>query len=296
MRRRPSITLHAPLACLALLAGLVSGCDRRSAPAAADLHAATRPAQAVRRLAQYLRDDDLAGFARASVPPALHARLDTAWREGRSRWPLSEWPLGARLPQTLQALATPDAPARLQASFDRQFAGADRELKAAAATLGVFGVNYVQREGDYSPAQRGHYAQVVQALSRWAMRAPLGERVHAPATIAQLTAAARATRLNTPDAFAAAGMQGALRQLGPFFASSKAVLRRYGLDLDGSLAALQATLLQQTGDRAEVRLRYTLAGRQIDTVIALERHDGRWYPSDGLRRAEAAARQPAAPR
>ena len=65
---------------------------------------------------------------------------------------------------------------------------------------------------------------------------------------------------------------------------------------DGSLAALQATLQQQTGDRAEVRLRYTLAGRQIDTVIALERHDGRWYPSDGLRRAETAARQPAPPR
>ncbi|HXH01140.1 MAG TPA: hypothetical protein VNI56_02965, partial [Xanthomonadaceae bacterium] len=207
MHRRSSITTHAPLVCLALLAVLASGCDRTPTPAAADRHAATRPAQAVRRMAQYLRDDDLAGFASASVPPALHARLDTAWREGGSRWPLSEWPLGARLPQTLQVLATPEAPARLQASFDRQFAGADRELKAAAATLGVFGVNYVQREGDYSPAQRGHYAQIVQALSRWAMGAPLGDRDRAPTTIAQLTTAARATRLNTPDAFAAAGMQ-----------------------------------------------------------------------------------------
>ena len=83
-------------------------------------------------------------------------------------------------------------------------------------------------------------------------------------------------------------MQASLRKLGPFMATSKKALATYGLDLDDSLSGLQASLQQQTGDRARVRLRYTLGGTDIDTVVGVERRGGRWYLSDYLRHAEAA--------
>ena len=65
---------------------LLPGCQRQApSPATgAETGAATKPAQAVRQLTAHLRDNDLQAFARDAVPPALHAQLETAWREGRT--------------------------------------------------------------------------------------------------------------------------------------------------------------------------------------------------------------------
>jgi hypothetical protein len=73
------------------------------------------------------------------------------------------------------------------------------------------------------------------------------------------------------------------------FGAFKVCLRDYGLDLDQSLDGMQLSLERQDGDRALVRLRYPLAGRTIDTLVAVERVDGHWYLSDFLRHARAAA-------
>lgn len=248
----------------------------------------TRPAQTVLLLTRHLHDNDLEAFTRDAVPPALHAQLQTAWREGRTRWPLQELPFDERLPQLLAALAAPGSEARLQQVFDRQFAGAHAEIKAAAGALGLFGVQYVQHDGDYSTAERAHYAQFVAAISRWGASAPLGDSKLARRAIPRLARAARAVGLVSEADFANTGMAPSLHRLSAFLGTGKQVLALYGLELDDSLAGLQATLQSQTGDTAKVRMRYTLGGEPIDAVVDLERRDGRWYLSDYLRHAEAA--------
>lgn len=250
---------------------------------------ATKPAEAVRLLTQHLHDNDLEAFARDAVPPALQPQLERAWREGRTRWPLTELPFDERLPQLLASLSAPGSEKKLQQVFDRQFSGADAELKAAAMSLGLFGVQYIRSEGDYSDEERQHYAQFIQAISQWGLSAPLGDPQRARRVIPQLTTAARRTGLASEADFRKAGMQESLRRLGPFVATAKKALATYGLPLDDSLSGLQASLQQQTGDHARVRLRYTLGETDIDTVVAVERRGGRWYLSDYLRHAEAAA-------
>lgn len=283
-----AIRLAAGLWWLAAVILLLTACQREPAstpPAGGDN---TRPAQAVLLLTRHLHDNDLEAFARDAVPPTLHARLKIAWREGRTRWPLEELPFDERLPPLLAALSAPGAEARLQQAFDRQFSGAHAELKAAATALGLFGVQFVQHDADYSAAEREHYAQFIAAISRWAAEAPLGDPRRARQAIPQLAQAARATRLASEADFAAAGMAESLRRLGGFVAAGKAVLAGYGLALDDSLDHLQATLQAQTGDTAKVRMQYTLGGQPIDAVVDLERRKGRWYLSEYLRRAEAA--------
>jgi hypothetical protein len=264
---------------------LLAACQRDAAPPVAGT--TTRPAQAVRLLARRLRANDLAGFAQAAVPPALHRRLDAGWRDGRSRWPLDEVPLDERLPQMLGTLSAPGSEARLQATFDRQFARADKELKAAAVSLGQFGMQYVRNEGDYSDAERQHHLQDIAALSRWGMTAPLADPPRARATILELARAARRTGIAADEDFGTLGIDASLTRLGPFLAVLKRGFARYGLDLDATLDRMQATLLDQTGDTARVRLRYRLGEGDVDTVLALQRIDGRWYLRDYLRRAEA---------
>jgi len=270
---------------------LVAGCQRTPTPE--PTLAVSEPAAAVQRLAGHLRDNDLIGFARDAVPPAQYAHLETAWREGRSRWPLTELPLDEQLEPLLATLSAPDSERSLQQGFNRNFANQDKDLKDAARSLGSFGVQYVKREGIYTAQERAHYAQVITALSEWAAQAPLSDPKRGAVAIPKLAAAARKTGLTSEQALREAGMSESLRRLGPFFAQAKATLASYGLSLDRSFSGLRTELVEQKGDLAQVRLHYPLGKREIDTVVALQRLEGHWYLADHLRHAEQALATPA---
>lgn len=281
---RPAYPLPALLAALLLLAA--AGCDpgQRIAPGAA-----TEPVQAVALLSQHLRDNDLEAFARDAVPPPLRAPLAAAWRTGRTRWPLDELPFDQKIPGIVATLSAEKADVQLRRSFDHQFANANKEIRAAASALGLFGVKFMQSDDTLSAEERGHYAQLVSAMSEWGASAPLGDPKRGRAAIARLTLAARQTGLREEADFPRLGMDESLRRLTPLIAALKDTLRSYDLDLDQSLDAMTLSLESQEGDRAQVRMRYRLAGKAIDTVVAVERIDGHWYLSDFLRHARAAA-------
>ncbi|WP_407353243.1 hypothetical protein [Luteimonas sp. R10] len=275
----------------AALAGATTAC-KREPPATAAPAAAARPVDAMLLPARHLHDDDLVAFARDAVPPALHARLEAAWENG-SRWPLDELPLHERLPDLLATLAEEGSEARLRQAFRTQFAGADGELRGAVETLGLFAMHYVQNDEALDENERERRMQLIDALGRWGLDAPLADPARADAAIARLATAARATGLHDREAFAAAGMEDALRRLSPFLAEVKRVLADYGLDIDASLSGVDAGLERQTGDSALLRVRYEVAGHPVDTRIEVERQGERWYRSDYLRHAEASARIPA---
>jgi len=268
------------------LAVLAGGCDRNGP--SQDTPPAM-PVQAVQQLVDDLQRDDLAAYARHAVPPELHARLEAAWAQGRTLWPLTELPLEQKFQGFLTALAEPRSEQKLLATYRRQFAGADTEIRTAATTLGLFTAQYVANESAYSEPERDHYRQLIAALTHWGQRAPLGDPVRARRMVPQITLAARATGLGGRDGLRQAGMERSLQRLGPFFVRLEQGLAQYGLDFDKALSGMQVTLAGQTGDQARVRLQYTLAGQPIDAFVLMERRAGRWYLTDLLRRAEAEA-------
>ena len=257
----------------------------------ARVEAATRPIDAAYVLRDRLLAHDGAGFARLAVPADLHARLATGWKDGRSRWPLDELPLDAKLPGMLATLQAPGADKALMATFRRQFAGADRDIDQAIRTLALFGGEYVQNDGDYTPEEREHIGQAIIALQAWGLQAPFADKARAQRFFTALTAAARRSGIEGKAgtaAFGKLGMRASLTRLSPFLATLLAQLRQqYGLDVDASLRALKVTLLQQTGDTARLRLQYPLAGREIDAVVPAVRIDGHWYLADFVQRADA---------
>lgn len=283
----PPSKFHTIGLCLLLA---LTACKRAPVPAPAA--PASEPEAALRQLAQHLHDNDLQAYAQAAVPAATYAQLETAWREDRSRWPLTELPLDDQLQPLLAALAAPDAERTLQQGFKRNFANQHKDLKDAAHSLGQFGVQYVKREGVFTDEERAHYAQVIQALGAWAEKAPLGSPKLGNAAIPPLVAAARKTGLATDQAFHDAGMGGSLQRLAPFFAQAKVTLADYDLSLDRSFAGLRTELVEQKGNQARVRVHYPLAEREIDSVVTMERRNGRWYVSDTLRHAEQALAVP----
>jgi len=294
MRNRTMLAIGCWL--LLALAGCRGGDTPASTATSTRPSGATTPAEAVLLPTRDLRGNDLAAFARDAVPPALHARLESAWRAGRTRWPLDELPLGAKVPAILGALAAPGSEAKIGRDYDRQLAGAGGELRSAALALGLFGDKYLANEGDFSTDERAHYRQLVAAASRWAAGAPLSDPKRAHAAIARLATAARTTGLRSDADFARLGMDDSLRRLSTFESVLKNVLAGYGLDLDATLAGMRASEVERDGDHARVRMQYRFGGRDIDAVIGVERRQGRWYVADFLRHAEAAAGPATAPR
>lgn len=262
------------LLCLLVAGAWLAGCKRDAALQPA---AHSEPAAAVKQLAVLLHGNDLVGYARSMVSADQYVRLELAWREGRSRWPLSEFPLSGELPALLASLSRANAEQALLKDFDAQLAGQHDGIRQTAQSLGAFGVQYLRSQSGYDPQLRSHYVQWVTALSNWAAAAPLSERKHAQAAIATLTAAVRASGLDGEAALQATGMEESLRRLGPVLAALKSVLDSYGLPLDTSLDRLQTSLIEQHGDNARVHLQYPLGEQLIDTSTGLIRRQGRWY-------------------
>jgi hypothetical protein len=60
----------------------------------------------------------------------------------------------------------------------------------------------------------------------------------------------------------------------------------YGLDIDASLAGVQAKVLSASGDSATMEVSYPLLGKSVHFEMQLLRRKGRWYPADTVRKAE----------
>jgi len=262
---------------------------------------AAEPVAAVQAMAQRLAEDDLLGYAKLSVPPSQYQRLQQAWADGHSQWPLTELPLGDQLLPMLAALRRPGASAELQRSFDRQLAGQSGAVRQAAQSMGNFGVQYLRHQKGYTPSQQAHYIALVEALSGWAQGAPISDRARARSSIAALVGAATQVGFEDDAGLQAAGMEGSLQQLAPFIHTLKAVLASYGLGVDEALRSIRGEVLSLEGDNALVRLQYDLAGRELTLQLPLSRREGHWYltrtlaDTDAILRQADAARAAAAP-
>ena len=284
------------LALAAMLATAVAGCGKppASSPTAANAGCvqADTPEAAVTLVIDALRNDAPETIPCRAVPPAMQDKLELAWREDRSRWPLAELPLSSKFPAVLAALNGPAAETKLRLAFDHQFAGQTTELQSAARGLGLFAVRYIQKESSYQPDQRAHYANLIVALSDWSSHAPLGDRTLGHQAVSLLVAGASASSIHDDAGMHAAGMRGALRGLTPLYRSAKQALALYGLSLDDVLSSVEVSPKDRNGDRARVHVHYLVHGEPVDSDIAVERRDGHWYLGSMLADAEAALAPP----
>lgn len=281
------------LACAALLACSPDPVPDAGSPLPVVRAGAATPAEAVSGLLDHLRHNDLAGMAEAALPADLHAELDAAWRRGDSRWPLTELPLDDNIPKLLSALSQPQAETKLNVVFTRQMSGQTRALQEAARGLGVFGKEYLGREGDYNADQRQHYTQLIDASAGWAAQAPLGDPGRGKQSIGLLVKGAERSGIGGDEDFNQLGMSESLKALTPLYIAIKQMLGLYGLGVDATLAGVKIETVEQDGDQARVQVKYELAERPIQTVMQAVRINGRWYLADHLDAARDSLGEPA---
>lgn len=267
---------------------LLIGC-RAEEDAPPPARPAPTPEAAVHRLLDDLRRDDLGAYAVHALPPDLYARTDAAWRAGHSRWPLSELPLARHLPRAVDTLSAPGAETLLRSGYRKQFAGEHAEVRSAARTLGLFAGQMLERDAAMPAAERAHRRQLLAVLVAWGEDAPLADASRIEPLLPTLVRAAKATRLEGGQAaWSQAGMHRSLTRLRPALRALKRGLATLGLDVGTALRSARVESVWTRGDRARLRLRYPLGGREIVADLDLERRPEGWFLVDSLRHAQAA--------
>jgi hypothetical protein len=266
---------------------------RRSAQAPGD------PVAAVQGLARALRDDDLVRYSQLSMPPELHKRMEQRWHEKLLAAPPPTPAQQKDYARWIERLTAPDAEAKLYARFDARMKRFEPEIAAQwplmQATGGIFINGLIKANGKLTADEKEHAKAVGEALLAWLKPELITDRVRAKKAIAVLSKAARELDLPTLADTRKLEMLPTLEKGGEVLRAIKDVALVYGLDADASLAAVQARVLEASGDSATMEVSYPLLGKTVRFQMELLRRDKRWYPADAVLKAELELARPLAP-
>ena len=284
--------LLARLLLLAALLGLLAlpaGC-RRQAQAPGD------PVAAVKGLAKALRDDDLLRYSQLSMPPELRKRVEERWHQ---RLALAAPPTEAQqkdYARWMQRLTAPDAEEKLYARFDQRMKKIEGELGSQwplmQATGTIFLNGLIKANDKLSAGEKQHAREVGGALLSWLKPELVSDRERARQAIAVLSKTARAVDLPTLADTRKLEMDESLEKGGKLLKAAKRIAAIYGLDLDAALASVDARVLSAQGEQATMEVSYPLFGKTVRFEMELLRREGRWYPADAVRKAEADLAKP----
>jgi hypothetical protein len=258
------------------------------------------PVAAVKGLAKALQDNDLLRYSQLSMPPELRKRVQQRWHD---KLKLAAPPTQAQqkdYAHWMQRLTADDAEAKLYARFDKRMKKIEGELGSQwplmQATGGIFLNGLIKANDKLSEPEKEHARAVGSALLAWLTPERVADRARAKQAIAVLTDTARDLDLPTLADTRALEMDESLEKGGELLAAGKKISRIYGLDLDASLAGVEAKVVAAQGDSATMEVSYPLLGQTVRFEMELVRRDKRWYPADAVRKAEADLAKPLAPR
>ena len=285
MTRLVSRTL--PLLLLALLA--LAGC-RREVVAPGD------PVAAVKGLAQAVHDNDLVRYSRLSMPPTLHKQMEARWKANLALAPAPTPAQEKDYARWMGRLTEPQAETRIYASFDRRMKKIETDMNSQwplmQATGGIFLKGVIQANGKLSPEQKDHAQALGSTLLAWLKPEMVSDRRRARQAIAILVETSRDLELPTLASTRQLEMVPALEKGSRMLKGFKQMGRVYGLDVDRSLAGVQARVDDLEGDVATMDVSYPLLGKTIHFPMRLLRRDGRWYSADAVAEAEAELAHP----
>jgi hypothetical protein len=267
---------------LVLLATL-PGCRSSVAP--------TEPVKAIEGLAKAVRDNDLVRYSRLSLPPELHKQMEARWHDKLAAAPPPRPDEVKDYARWMGKLTAPDAETAIYRSLDPKLAHLEKEIGAQwplmQATAKIFINGVVEANERLSPAEKAHAQALGSALTGWATPETFTDRERARKAIAVVTRTARDLELPTLADARKLEMIPALERGGIGLKGLKAAGKVYGVDADAALEGVKAKVKSVDGDVARMEVTYPLLGETIAFEMELLRRDGRWYPADAVREAEA---------
>lgn len=283
------------VAFVALLAAAAVGCGKQesSAPVAAS---ASSPDATIRKSADLLKQNDIAGVMQNALPPADYEKVKSDWTKANNERPVTDEDR-KKFEETMTRLTAPDADKTIYAEIEPQLKQFDAQYQQQIPMYVAMGQGWltgmVQQNKDLSDADKQQAVAAINALAAWVQKTRFTDAESVKKVLAITTKTARDLNLKTLDEARALtfdqSMQKARLALGGF----KEALAVYGFSVDQTLDSVKPEVVSNDGKAASVKVSYTLLGSPLTATTEMVNVDGRWYGKDTIEKLKE--QQQAAP-
>ncbi len=248
------------------------------------------PALQIRDLARVLRANDLAGLARAVVPPSHYQLMRQSYELHRLK-PITPAER-SKFSEGIAKLTDANAVDKFMLEIEPKLIEA--RPKAAGALLigmGALQVALASDDSELSAEQRAALQSALPGIQKWAAETDFLSSISLRQALSLFADAARNTGVRSIDELKMLSFEQALAKAGTLLAASKQALYIYGLDLNAIADSLRVETLKQEGQTARVRTTITVFDAPISSEMDLVLLEGRWYSKDSVAKLNAHAKQ-----
>lgn len=251
------------------------------APRHATIVATPDPAQQVRDMARLIRNNDLNGLLRASVPPSAYQQLRAAYDLHRLE------PISAadrtEFAEHLAKFNAPNAVDQLMTEIEPKLVEARPKVPGALLMgLGALQMAAVSEDSDLTADQRQSLQQALPALQQWATTTDFLSSLSMRQALTLVTDAVRSSGIRSVDELKSMPFEQILAKAESVVAAGKQALLIYGLDVDAITDTMQVELLAINGTTARVRTTVTVFNAPVSRELELVLVEGHWYGKEAI--------------
>ena len=268
---------------LAMLAFVVAGCNRDSGSDTAGAKAG--PQQTVQRSIELTRSGDIAGLIEHMLPPAEFARVKAEWNDRKNDEEPSE-EQRQKFAEMMAKLTAPDAVDTIYAEIEPDIRQFDAQYQKQMPTIVSMGRGYlrglVQQSQELTASEKEQANSVIEALAQWVEKTRFTDPERVRKALAIISETARQLDLKTLDQARALDFDQSAPKMQIAFDGLKKVLEVYDFSIDQTLDSVNTELVSNEGDKASVKISYTLLGTPLETRSEMVRIDNRWFAQDTI--------------
>ena len=268
---------------LAMLAFVVAGCNRDSGSDTAGAKAG--PQQTVQRSIELTRKGDIAGLIEHMLPPAEFARVKAEWNDRKNDEEPNE-EQRQKFAEMMAKLTAPDAVDTIYAEIEPDIRQFDAQYQKQMPTIVSMGRGYlrglVQQSQELTASEKEQANSVIEALAQWVEKTRFTDPERVRKALAIISETARQLDLKTLDQARALDFDQSAPKMQIAFDGLKKVLEVYDFPIDQTLDSVNTELVSNEGDKASVKISYTLLGTPLETRSEMVRIDDRWFAQDTI--------------
>ncbi|MBX3697252.1 MAG: hypothetical protein R3F08_01350 [Dokdonella sp.] len=268
---------------LAMLAFVVAGCNRDSGSDTAGAKAG--PQQTVQRSIELTRKGDIAGLIEHMLPPAEFARVKAEWNDRKNDEEPNE-EQRQKFAEMMAKLTAPDAVDTIYAEIEPDIRQFDAQYQKQMPTIVSMGRGYlrglVQQSQELTASEKEQANSVIEALAQWVEKTRFTDPERVRKALAIISETARQLDLKTLDQARALDFDQSAPKMQIAFDGLKKVLEVYDFSIDQTLDSVNTELVSNEGDKASVKISYTLLGTPLETRSEMVRIDDRWFAQDTI--------------
>ena len=286
------------LAALLALGLSACGSDKSSPDATQPAQAPAKAAQTesptavVDGVAKELANGNLLAVMQLSMPAAKFDEAKAKWVEERDQDPPSEEDK-AKFAEMMTKLTASDAEEQMMTELEPMLVKYDTEVAAQKPMyVGMgqgFAAQSIQENEELSDEEKQQANNALTGAANWINQTNFGDRELARKAVREAITTAKALDMKSLDEVQAMDFETMLGKAGTAFQGVKRILAVYGLDVNKTLQSVKSELVSQDGDKATVKVNFSLFDQPLSFNTEMVQVDGRWYGKKAMEEASKTA-------